>query len=121
LRSLTSSFNSNLNSNSNHWQAIILPLSLLASNASYNSQNIALLYPNYRGGSGRGEKLASWTPSGVGTIEYDDIITLVSEWIKLGLVSTERIIVGDWSQGEILSYLLATRRNIEAKLGGKMI
>jgi hypothetical protein len=88
----TFSFNSH--SNYHHWQAMILSLSLPSSNASYNSQNIALLYPNYRGGSGRGEKFASWTPSGVGTVEYDDIIALVSEGIKLGVIDPERIIVG---------------------------
>ncbi|KAJ3087033.1 hypothetical protein HK100_008497 [Physocladia obscura] len=111
----TFSFNSN--SNYHHWQALLLSLSLPSSNASYNSHNIAILSPNYRGGSGKGEKFASWTQSGVGTVEYDDIITLVSEGIKLGLVDPERIVVGGWSQGGILSYLLVTRRNIEAKLG----
>lgn len=40
---ITFSFTSN--SDYHHWQAIILCLSLLSSNASYNSQNIALLIP----------------------------------------------------------------------------
>jgi len=111
----TFAFNSN--SNYHHWQALLLSLSLPSSNASYNSQPIAFLSPNYRGGSGRGEKFASWTHGGVGTVEYDDIITLINKGIQLGLLDPERIIIGGWSQGGIESYLLATRRNIEAKLG----
>ena len=111
----TFSFNSY--SNYHHWQALLLSLSIPSSNPSYNSQPIAFLSPNYRGGSGHGEKFASWTNGGVGTVDYDDIITLVTEGIQLGLVDPERIVVGGWSQGGILSYLFATRRNIEAKLG----
>ncbi|PMD35055.1 alpha/beta-hydrolase, partial [Hyaloscypha variabilis F] len=111
----TFAFNSN--SNYHHWQALLLSLFLPSSNASYNSQPIAFLSPNYRGGSGRGEKFASWTHGRVGTVEYEDIITLINKGIQLGLVDPERIIIGGWSQGGIESYLLATRRNIEAKLG----
>jgi acetyl esterase/lipase len=37
--------------------------------------------------------------------------------VNFGLIDPEPIIVGGRSQGGILSYLLATRQNIEAKLG----
>ena len=103
----------NQNSNYDNWQALLLSLSI-----SSDPQNIAILSPNYRGSSGRGEKFASALPvEGLGTVEYNDIITLASEGIKLGLVDPGRIIVGIWSQGGILSYLLTTRRNIEATIG----
>jgi len=47
----------------------------------------------------------------MGTVDYDDIISLVDEGIRRGLVDKQKIMVGGWSQGGFLSYLLAVRRN----------
>ncbi|RFU32970.1 hypothetical protein B7463_g3372, partial [Scytalidium lignicola] len=112
---VTFSFNSN--SSYMLWEALILSLSQPQTGDSPNtSHHFAILAPNYRGGSSRGESFAAHARGGVGTVDYDDVISLVDEGIKRGLLDPERIVVGGWSQGGILSYLLATRRNLEAKV-----
>ncbi|KAH8804387.1 Alpha/Beta hydrolase protein [Xylogone sp. PMI_703] len=104
------------------WEALILSLSLQkAENSAHDPHHFAILEPNYRGGSSRGEKFAAYARGRVGTVDYDDVISLVDAGIAQGLVDPEKIIVGGWSQGGILSYLLATRRNLEVKVGDWMI
>ncbi|MCJ1303468.1 hypothetical protein MMC08_006278 [Hypocenomyce scalaris] len=83
-----------------HWSPLIL-----------SSGRYGILLPNYRGGSSRGEDFAAHARGGMGTVDYDDVITLVDEGIRQGLVDTANIVVGGWSQGGFLSYLLAVRRN----------
>ena len=102
------------------WEQAILSLSNpppVPGSSQPRPHNFAILAPNYRGGSSHGEKFAAYARGGLGIVEYDDIISLVDEGIKLGLIDPKRIIVGGWSQGGILSCLLATRRNLEAKAG----
>ena len=81
------------------------------------SSRYGILLPNYRGGSSHGESFARHARCGMGTVDYDDIITLVDEGIKRGLVDPEQIIAGGWSQGGFLSYLLAVRRNSQNDSG----
>jgi dipeptidyl aminopeptidase/acylaminoacyl peptidase len=76
------------------------------------SAGYGILIPNYRGGSGKGEKWASAARGGVGTRDYLDIIETVKEAIKIGLVDQDKVIVGGWSQGGFLSYLCAVRDDI---------
>lgn len=68
-----------------------------------------ILCPNYRGGSGRGEHFASQARSKIGTVDYDDVLAVVDEGIKRGLVDKNRMIVGGWSQGGFLSCIAAVR------------
>lgn len=76
-----------------------------------SSGRYGVLSPNYRGGSSHGEKFASYARGGMGTVDYDDIISLIDHGIKEGLVDKERIVVGGLSQGGFLTYLLAVRHN----------
>lgn len=69
----------------------------------------AVLLPNYRGNSGRGEGFAAHARGGVGTVDYDDIVSLVQYGIKLGYADPERLIVSGWSQGGFLTYLSCVR------------
>ena len=82
-----------------------------------SSKKCGILLPNYRGGSSHGESFTRHARGGMGTVDYDDIIALVDEGIKRGLVDPEHIVVGGWSQGGFLSYLLAVRRNSQGKPG----
>ena len=89
-----------------HWSPFLLSCS-----------KYGILLPNYRGGSGHGEPFARYARGGMGTVDYDDIIALVDEGIKQRFVDPEKIVVGGWSQGGFLSYLLAVRRNSQTTPG----
>jgi len=69
----------------------------------------AVLCPNYRGGSSRGDKYAGATHHKLGTLDYSDIIALTQAGIKQGIFDEKRVGVGGWSQGGFLSYLAVTR------------
>ena len=69
----------------------------------------AVLCPNYRGGSARGEKFASYGRGHLGTKDYSDIIAMVLAGIERGIFDSNRIGIGGWSQGGFLSYLSVTR------------
>jgi len=79
----------------------------LLSTKQYN-----ILLPNYRGGSSKGEDFAAHARGGVGTVDYDDILSLIDKAIEQGLIDKSRILVGGWSQGGFLSYLLAVRNGL---------
>ena len=90
-----------------HWSPYLL-----------SCRKYGILLPNYRGGSGHGEDFARHARGGMGTVDYDDVVALVDEGIKQRFVDPKQIIVGGWSQGGFLSYLLATRRNSQTTKGG---
>ncbi|KAI0104344.1 putative acylamino-acid-releasing enzyme [Nemania sp. FL0031] len=69
----------------------------------------AVLIPNYRGSSGRGEKFASYARGGMGRFDQPDIIAMVQYAIMQGLADKTRLIVAGWSQGGYLAYLSAVR------------
>ncbi len=94
------------NTSTFHWSPLLL-----------SSGKYGILLPNYRGGSSHGEGFARYARGGMGTVDYDDIIALVDEGIKQGLVDPDQIMVGGWSQGGFLSYLLAVRRNSQTNSG----
>ena len=73
------------------------------------SSGYAVLCPNYRGGSARGEEFASYARGLVGTKDYSDVITMVLAGIERGIFDPNRIGIGGWSQGGFLSYLSVTR------------
>ena len=79
------------------------------------SADYAVLCPNYRGGSGRGEDHASQARGGMGTTDYSDIISLVHKGISMGLIDERRVAIGGWSQGGFLSYLAVTREDFHLK------
>jgi dipeptidyl aminopeptidase/acylaminoacyl peptidase len=73
------------------------------------SAGYGVLCPNYRGGSGRGQKHAAYARGGMGTVDYQDCIDILHAGIKKGLVDPSRVAIGGWSQGGFLSYLAITR------------
>ena len=74
-----------------------------------------VLFPNYRGSSGRGEKFASWTRGGCGTVEYDDTITLTDHAIKEGYADKDNLLIAGWSQGGFLSFIASVRNGMHGK------
>lgn len=90
-----------------------LPLSGAATYVLANGY--AVLCPNYRGGSGRGETFAANARGGVGKDDYSDVITIVKAAIDRGIVDPDKVIVGGWSQGGFLSYYSTTRPEFDFK------
>lgn len=84
------------------------------------SSGYAVLYPNYRGGLGHGEAFAAYVRGKIGTMEYDDVITLTQHCIEKKLIDKGKLIVGGWSQGGFLSYLSAVRNGVHG-LGWKFM
>ena len=84
--------------------------STLLVNAGYG-----VLFPNYRGSSGRGEKFASYTRGGCGTVDYDDVITLTNLAIEEGYADKDNLLIAGWSQGGFLSFISSVRNGMHGK------
>ncbi|KAJ5097255.1 WD40-like Beta Propeller [Penicillium angulare] len=77
------------------------------------SAGYAVLCPNYRGSSGRGQKHAGFARGKMGIFDYADCITMLNEAIQQSFVDASRVLVGGWSQGGFLSYLTVTRPDFQ--------
>lgn len=76
-----------------------------------NLAGYAVLCPNYRGGSSRGEKFASELKGVCGTLDYSDVISVLKAAIAEGLVDGDKCVIGGGSHGGYLSCLAFTRRD----------
>lgn len=79
------------------------------------SAGYAVLFPNYRGGSSRGQDHAAYARGAMGTVDYEDTITVLKAAIAEGTVDPERVAIGGWSQGGFLSCLAVTRSDFKFK------
>lgn len=77
------------------------------------SMGYAVLCPNYRGGSSRGERHAAYAHGGAGTVDYTDCIDVLRYSIAKGWVDPSRVAIGGWSQGGFLSYFGVTREDFQ--------
>ena len=75
----------------------------------------AVMYPNYRGSSGRGADFAHYSTHNTGTVDYTDVIDLTQACIDQGLTDKDRILIGGWSQGGFLTYLAAVRNGTHGR------
>lgn len=73
------------------------------------SKGYAVLCPNYRGSTSHGEDFVAHSRGGVGTKDYDDIISMIQAGIQRGIVDPNRVGIIGYSQGGFLSYLAVTR------------
>lgn len=76
------------------------------------SRGYAILLPQFRGSSGRGEKFASYNKHGLGRYAYEDVIAVTNEAVKKGFADSKRLMVGGWSGGGMLSFLCAVRNSL---------
>ncbi|KAK7992607.1 Alpha/Beta hydrolase protein [Apiospora saccharicola] len=72
-------------------------------------KGFAVLIPNYRGSSGRGQRFASYSRGGMGTYDEPDVVSMTQHLVSQGWADKDRLVVGGWSQGGYLSYLSAVR------------
>lgn len=82
------------------------------------SKGYSILVPNYRGGSGRGERFAAYARGGCGIYDHADVIAITDEAVKKGLADKDHLIVAGWSQGGFLSYMCSVRNGLQG-LGWK--
>jgi dipeptidyl aminopeptidase/acylaminoacyl peptidase len=74
---------------------------------------------NYRGSSGRGNAFARAIVADWGHKEVDDLLAGVDRVVALGLADPQRLGIGGWSYGGILTdYTIATDRRFKAAVSG---
>ncbi|KAK7415947.1 hypothetical protein QQX98_005520 [Neonectria punicea] len=76
------------------------------------SKGYGVLLPQYRGSTGRGEKFASYSMGGQGKYDYADVISITDNAIKKGFANPQKLMVGGWSQGGLITYLCAVRNGL---------
>ena len=73
------------------------------------SKGYAVLCTNYRGSTSHGADFVAHNRGGVGTKDFDDIVSMVNAEIQRGTVDPNRVAIIGYSQGGFLSYLAVTR------------
>ena len=82
-------------------------------------RGFAVLRVNYRGGSGRGGAYAEAIAADWGHKEVEDLLAGVDALVAGGIADPERLGVGGWSYGGILTdYTIASDRRFKAAVSG---
>jgi dipeptidyl aminopeptidase/acylaminoacyl peptidase len=85
----------------------------------FASNGYAVLAVNYRGGSGRGAKFSKAIFADWGHYEVDDLQAGVDYAVTSGIADPNRLGVGGWSYGGILTdYLIASDTRFKAAISG---
>ena len=85
----------------------------------FAANGYAVLAVNYRGSSGRGQKFSRSIFADWGNYEVQDLLAGVDHVIKMGVADPDRLGVGGWSYGGILTdYLIATDNRFKAATSG---
>ena len=85
----------------------------------FAANGYAVLAVNYRGSSGRGQKFSRAIFADWGNYEVQDLLAGVDHVIKMGVADPDRLGVGGWSYGGILTdYLIATDTRFKGATSG---
>ncbi len=85
----------------------------------FAANGYAVLAVNYRGSSGRGQKFSRAIFADWGHLEVEDLHAGVDHVIKMGIADPDRLGVGGWSYGGILTdYLIASDPRFKAATSG---
>ncbi|HKS42968.1 MAG TPA: S9 family peptidase [Blastocatellia bacterium] len=85
----------------------------------FAANGYAVLAVNYRGSSGRGQKYSRAIFADWGHYEVEDLLAGVDHVIKMGVADPDRLGVGGWSYGGILTdYLIASDTRFKAATSG---
>jgi dipeptidyl aminopeptidase/acylaminoacyl peptidase len=85
----------------------------------FSANGYAVLAVNYRGSSGRGQKFSRSIFADWGNYEVQDLLAGVDHVVKIGVADPDRLGVGGWSYGGILTdYLIATDNRFKAATSG---
>jgi len=85
----------------------------------FAAQGYAVLAVNYRGSAGRGQKFSRAIFADWGHYEVEDLHAGVDHVVKMGVADPDRLGVGGWSYGGILTdYLIASDNRFKAATSG---
>jgi dipeptidyl aminopeptidase/acylaminoacyl peptidase len=85
----------------------------------FAANGYAVLAVNYRGSSGRGAKYSKSIWADWGHYEVDDLQAMVDQVVKTGVADPNKLGVGGWSYGGILTdYLIASDTRFKAATSG---
>jgi dipeptidyl aminopeptidase/acylaminoacyl peptidase len=100
------------------------PQSQYAAEFSFDSQlfaanGYAVILPNPRGSTGRGEKFAMGIYADWGHVDVEDDLAAVDDAVARGIADPDRLGVGGWSYGGIsTNYIIATTTRFKAATSG---
>ncbi len=93
--------------------------SFAAERQFFAANGYAVLAVNYRGGSGRGQKFSRAIYADWGNLEVQDLHAGVDHVLKMGVADPDKLGVGGWSYGGILTnYLIASDNRFKAATSG---
>jgi dipeptidyl aminopeptidase/acylaminoacyl peptidase len=85
----------------------------------FAASGYAVLAVNYRGSAGRGQKFSRAIFADWGNYEVQDLLAGVDHVVKMGVADPDRLGVGGWSYGGILTdYLIASDNRFKAATSG---
>jgi len=85
----------------------------------FAANGYAVLAVNYRGSSGRGKKFSRAIAADWGHFEVDDLLAGVDHVVKMGVADPDKLGVGGWSYGGILTdYIIASDNRFKAGTSG---
>jgi len=85
----------------------------------FAANGYAVLAVNYRGSAGRGAKFSKAIWADWGHYEVDDLQAMVDQVVKIGVADPNKLGVGGWSYGGILTdYMIASDNRFKAATSG---
>jgi dipeptidyl aminopeptidase/acylaminoacyl peptidase len=85
----------------------------------FAANGYAVLAVNYRGSAGRGAKFSKAIWADWGHYEVDDLQAMVDQVVKMGVADPDKLGVGGWSYGGILTdYMIASDNRFKAATSG---
>jgi dipeptidyl aminopeptidase/acylaminoacyl peptidase len=85
----------------------------------FAARGFVVLRVNYRGSSGRGIEFAKRIFADWGHLEVEDLLAGVDRLVALGIADKERLAIGGWSYGGILTnYTIASDRRFKVAISG---
>lgn len=85
----------------------------------FAAHGYAVIMPNYRGSTGRGEAFTRAIRADWGGLEVGDVLATVDEAVRLGVADPDRLVIGGWSYGGITTnYTIARDQRFKAAISG---
>jgi len=85
----------------------------------FAAHGYAVILPNYRGSTGRGEAFTRAIHADWGGLEVGDVLATVDEAVRLGVADPDRLVIGGWSYGGITTnYTIARDQRFKAAISG---
>jgi dipeptidyl aminopeptidase/acylaminoacyl peptidase len=85
----------------------------------FAANGYAVIMPNYRGSTGRGEAFTRAIYADWGGLEPGDVLATVDEAVRLGVADPDRLVIGGWSYGGITTnYTITKDQRFKAAISG---